>query len=81
MWSWIQLIVWNGVFNIRVAGCHSRLFLAGIQAEFGLEPRLKHSGVTASCGILLSREQRVISQFVENIGDLRYFDGVVGWNS
>jgi hypothetical protein len=25
---------------------HSRMFLAGIQAEFGLDPRLKHSGVT-----------------------------------
>jgi len=27
--------------------CHSRTLLAGIQAEFGLDPRLKHSGVTA----------------------------------
>ena len=26
--------------------CHSRMLLAGIQAEFGLDPRLKHSGVT-----------------------------------
>jgi hypothetical protein len=26
---------------------HSRMPLAGIQAEFGLDPRLKHSGVTA----------------------------------
>ena len=25
---------------------HSRMLLAGIQAEFGLDPRLKHSGVT-----------------------------------
>ena len=25
---------------------HSRMFSAGIQAEFGLDPRLKHSGVT-----------------------------------
>jgi hypothetical protein len=25
---------------------HSRMFLAGIQAEFGLDPRLRHSGVT-----------------------------------
>jgi hypothetical protein len=25
---------------------HSRMFLAGIQAESGLDPRLKHSGVT-----------------------------------
>jgi hypothetical protein len=25
---------------------HSRMFLAGIQAEFGLDPRLIHSGVT-----------------------------------
>ena len=25
---------------------HSRVLLAGIQAEFGLDPRLKHSGVT-----------------------------------
>ena len=25
---------------------HSRTLLAGIQAEFGLDPRLKHSGVT-----------------------------------
>ena len=24
---------------------HSRMLLAGIQAEFGLDPRLKHSGV------------------------------------
>ena len=27
------------------------------------------------------RERRVISQFVENIRDLRYFDSVVGWKS
>src|SRR5215510_5944938 len=26
--------------------CHSRMLLAGIQAEFGLDPRSKHSGVT-----------------------------------
>ena len=26
--------------------CHSRMVLAGIQAKFGLAPRLKHSGVT-----------------------------------
>jgi hypothetical protein len=25
---------------------HSRMLLAGIQANFGLDPRLKHSGVT-----------------------------------
>jgi hypothetical protein len=25
---------------------HSRVLLAGIQAEFGLDPRLRHSGVT-----------------------------------
>src|SRR4029453_7422037 len=25
---------------------HSRMFLAGIQAESGLDPRLRHSGVT-----------------------------------
>jgi hypothetical protein len=25
---------------------HSRMLLAGIQAEVGLDPRLKHSGVT-----------------------------------
>jgi hypothetical protein len=25
---------------------HSRMLLAGIQVEFGLDPRLKHSGVT-----------------------------------
>jgi hypothetical protein len=25
---------------------HSRMLLAGIQAESGLDPRLKHSGVT-----------------------------------
>jgi hypothetical protein len=25
---------------------HSRMLLAGIQAKFGLDPRLKHSGVT-----------------------------------
>lgn len=24
--------------------CHSRTLLAGMQAEFGLDPRLKHSG-------------------------------------
>ena len=27
------------------------------------------------------REHRVISQFVENIRDLRYFRSVVGWKS
>jgi hypothetical protein len=26
--------------------CHSRMLLAGIQAEFGPDPRLKHSGIT-----------------------------------
>ncbi len=26
--------------------CHSRILLAGIQPEFGLDPRLRHSGVT-----------------------------------
>jgi hypothetical protein len=26
--------------------CHSCMLLAGIQVEFGLDPRLKHSGLT-----------------------------------
>ena len=26
--------------------CHSRMLLAGIQAKLGLDPGLKHSGVT-----------------------------------
>jgi len=29
---------------------HSRMFLAGIQADFGLDPRLKHSGATVLGG-------------------------------
>jgi hypothetical protein len=33
---------------------HSRMLLAGIQAEFGLDPRLKHSGVTDVDVFLLS---------------------------
>ena len=35
-------------FNPLILGRvrHSRMLLAGIQAEFGLDPRLKHSGVT-----------------------------------
>ena len=31
---------------VRGRVCHSRMLLAGIQAEFGLDPRLKNSGVT-----------------------------------
>ena len=34
----------NPLIHRRVR--HSRMLLAGIQADFGLDPRLKHSGVT-----------------------------------
>ncbi len=39
---------WSTSFKPLILGrvCHSRMLLAGIQAEFGLDPRLKHSGVT-----------------------------------
>jgi len=48
---------------------HSRMLLAGIQAESGLDPRLKHSGVTVVeshrfapavifKGVLVSRENQ-----------------------
>jgi hypothetical protein len=33
------------------------MFLAGIQAEFGLDPRLKHSGVTLSRVASLERSR------------------------
>jgi hypothetical protein len=51
----------NGVRLQALIGrvCHSRMFLAGIQAEFGLDPRLKHSGVT----ILASRISSPQPQF------------------
>jgi hypothetical protein len=32
---------------------HSRMFLAGIQARLGLDPRLKHSGVTNSSHVII----------------------------
>ena len=32
--------------NLALLFRHSRMLLAGIQAESGLDPRLKHSGVT-----------------------------------
>src|SRR5690242_2447829 len=34
------------------------MFLAGIQAEFGLDPRLKHAGVTAKSWILIQRASK-----------------------
>jgi hypothetical protein len=39
------------VRSVRVG--HSRMFLAGIQAKFGLDPRLKHSGVTNSGHVIV----------------------------
>ena len=32
---------------------HSRMFLAGIQAKLGLDPRFKHSGVTNSGHVIM----------------------------
>gem|GEM_PF-4675750 len=40
---------------------HSRMLLAGIQTEFGLDPRLKHSGVT----VLGSRISHLTRNFRE----------------
>jgi len=34
--------------------CHSRMLVAGIQEEFGLDPRLKHSGLTIVGGRISS---------------------------
>ena len=54
----------NGVRSIFVIlrVRHSRMFLAGIQAEFGLDPRLKHSAVTALKRFsLLVRMQRHVN--------------------
>jgi hypothetical protein len=36
------------LLRMRVKVRHSRIPLAGIQAKLGLDPRLKHSGVTNS---------------------------------
>jgi hypothetical protein len=43
---------------------HSRMLLAGIQAEFGLDPRLKHSGVTVLGSRISSRHPQFSKEFV-----------------
>jgi hypothetical protein len=40
---WVRFMV--PLRDCRSQVHHCRMFLAGIQAEFGLDPRLKHSGV------------------------------------
>ncbi len=47
---------------------HSGMFLAGIETEFGLDPRLKHSGVTDS-----GKYRSLRSTSVESFRDARKF--------
>jgi hypothetical protein len=65
---------------------HSRMLLAGIQAEFGLDPRLKHSGVTVWESHLLtpakfSKESaKNLAIYDSKLRALRGFRGqFVGW--
>ena len=63
---------WNTFFKPLIFGrvCHSRMLLAGIQAEFGLDPRLKHSGGD-DLGTRISSPQRQFSKEVTKITMLR----------
>jgi hypothetical protein len=54
---------------------HSRMLLAGIQAESGLDPRLKHSGVTILGVASLDPSRNFLSSLfcfsVETSGSIR----------
>ncbi len=44
---------------------HSRMLLVGIQAEFGVDPRLKHSGVTVLGSRISSPHPQFSKEFME----------------
>ena len=54
---------------------HSRMPLAGIQAEFGLDPRLKHSGVTVWGVASLSAQPLFSKEITPKIG----VDAILGY--
>jgi hypothetical protein len=66
---------WSTSFKPLILGrvCHSRMLLAGIQAEFELDPRLKHSGVTI-LGSRISSPQPQFSKEAAIIAKLKISD-------
>src|SRR3990172_9951095 len=58
--------------------CHSRMLLAGIQANLGLDPRLKHSGVTTWGKVIrgpLDTPQLAAGLFIRGKGPEGYTGG------